>query len=137
MIRICKTHGLVYICVHQIVLYLQDDYGLAGFKKATDLKRSHPHLKVSYSTAVIPKIVSRIRSVPVYFVTIFCFVFSVNFSFPPFVIFFVCFSSFKFFVIFCVPFCWKSSFLWCTVVVQLVGNLCLMQKIIFVCQPLG
>jgi hypothetical protein len=25
---------------------VQDDYGLAGFKKATDLKRSHPHLKV-------------------------------------------------------------------------------------------
>lgn len=26
---------------------LEDDYGLAGFKKATDLKRSHPHLKVT------------------------------------------------------------------------------------------
>ena len=47
MIRICKTHGLVYICVHQIVLYLQDDYGLAGFKKATDLKYAFPKLKVT------------------------------------------------------------------------------------------
>ena len=24
----------------------QDDYGLAGFRKATDLKKTHPHLKV-------------------------------------------------------------------------------------------
>jgi len=26
---------------------LEDDYGLAGFRKATDLKKTHPHLKVS------------------------------------------------------------------------------------------
>ena len=31
----------------------QDNFGLAGFKKATDLKRKHPHLKVGEKTPLV------------------------------------------------------------------------------------
>jgi len=30
-----------------LLVIFQDDYGLAGFRKATDLKKTHPHLKVT------------------------------------------------------------------------------------------
>ena len=36
-----------------LLAFNQDDYGLAGFKKATDLKYKHPHLKVPQSTSLI------------------------------------------------------------------------------------
>ena len=36
-----------------LLAFNQDDYGLAGFKKATDLKYKHPHLKVPQSTSLM------------------------------------------------------------------------------------
>ena len=41
-VKLFKNHRLL-LCIFNV----QDNYGLAGFKKATSLKLTHPHLKVN------------------------------------------------------------------------------------------